>query len=216
MKKNKKIKNVLRSLNYDLFQQQQYKVLPSATIDPDMLKQKTIPSHIDINPQEGSPVTEITKFINTETKKLPSIRELYRLFNLFNLLYFGGKLPPVKIEYSTRMSAAGSYTPERKLIRIGSKYHELFPMDIEDTLKHEMIHIIHFRHDTKFKKEAIRIGCSVKAKYHQSLRRIPKYLYYCPSCNCEFPRQKRFRMASCGYCSKGGKYDERFKLRLKK
>ena len=122
MKKNKKAKNILRAMNYDLFQQPHYPVLSSATIDPEKLKRRTIPSHIDINPKEGSPVTEITKLFNKQSKKLPSINELYILFNLFNLLYFEGKLPPVKIEYSTRMSAAGSYTPEKKLIRIGSKY----------------------------------------------------------------------------------------------
>lgn len=205
MKKNKKIKNILRSLNYDLFQQQQINKLPSLTIDADMLEQKTVSFLIDVKPDNSPVITG-----------LPSVEELYRHFDLFNILYFKGQLPQIKIEYSYRMSAAGSYTPEKKLIRIGYKYHELFPSDIEDTLKHEMIHIINFRHDSKFKKEAVRIGCSIKAKYHKSLSKQPKYVYYCPSCHCEFPRQKRFRMASCGYCSKGGKYDERFKLRPKK
>jgi len=216
MKKNNRIKNVLRSLNYDLFHQKQYTVLPLAKIDTDNLKQKTTPSYGDIKTIDISFTEDSKEHFSTTHKKLPSVNELYRLFNLFNLLYFEGKLPSVKIEYSNRMSAAGSYTPEKKLIRIGNKYHELFPYDIEDTLKHEMIHIIHFSHNSKFKVEASRIGCSVKAKYHPSLSRKPKYLYYCPYCDCEFPRQKKFRMASCGYCSKDGKYNEKFKLRLKK
>jgi hypothetical protein len=113
------------------------------------------------------------------------------------------------------MMSAGSYTPSHKLIRIGRKYHEVFPRDIDDTLKHEMIHIVHFNHNAAFKAEARRIGCSVRAQSHPSLRKPPRYLYECPACRTEYPRQKILRMASCGDCSRGGKFDSRFKLRLK-
>lgn len=148
--------------------------------------------------------------------KLPPVEELYRMFDMFNLLYWGGKLPRVKIEYSSRMMSAGSYTPSMRLIKIGRKYHEIFPEDLSDTLKHEMIHIIHIRHDAAFKREASRVGSSVKARYHPSLRKPPRYIYVCPNCKKEYPRQKQLRMASCGDCSKGGKYDERYKLKAKK
>jgi predicted SprT family Zn-dependent metalloprotease len=150
-----------------------------------------------------------------KSASLPSIEELYQLFDRINWTYFAGKLPRVKIEYSSRMGCAGTYTPDEKLIQIGKKYHTLFPTEIEDTLKHEMIHIIHFYHDAKFKKEAERIGATLKAKSHPSLMRPPKYIYECPGCKSEFPRQKPFRMASCGPCSKG-KYTPKFKLVLKK
>jgi predicted SprT family Zn-dependent metalloprotease len=153
--------------------------------------------------------------VKTKTTALPSIEELYQLFDRINWTYFGGKLPRTKIEYSSRMGCAGTYTPDDKLIQIGKKYHTLFPTEIEDTLKHEMIHIIHFHHDAKFKKEAERIGATLKAKSHPSLMRTPKYIYECPGCKSEFPRQKPFRMASCGPCSKG-KYTPKFKLVLKK
>ncbi len=149
-------------------------------------------------------------------KRLPTLEELYRMFDIYNMLYFAGKLPAATIEYSNRMSNAGSYTPSEKLIRIGRKYHEIFPNDLPDTLKHEMIHIIHLRHDAMFKQEAARIGATVKARSHPDLCRPPKYIYICPGCKKEYPRQKRLVMASCGDCSDKGKFDKRYKLKLYK
>jgi predicted SprT family Zn-dependent metalloprotease len=145
---------------------------------------------------------------------LPSERELAKLFDHYNWVYWGGKLPRVRVEYSTRMTSAGSYSPHRKLIRIGRKYHELFPEDLHDTLKHEMIHIIHLNHGPKFKAEARRVGATRNARSHPTLRRPPRYIYACPGCGHRYERQKRLVMASCGDCSKGGSFDPRFKLRL--
>ncbi len=146
---------------------------------------------------------------------LPSITELYRMFEIYNRQYFKNKLPQVKITYSKRMLVAGGYYPSKKEIRISEKYHKLFPDEVYDTLKHEMIHITHFKHDAVFKRIARRIGASVRANEHPSLRRPPKYIYICPGCFTEYPRHKRLRMASCGRCSKD-KFDPRFKLVLKK
>ncbi len=188
----KTIRKLLQSLNYDLFRQTE--IIESAQIK--------FPSVVDIDVPQKTDV--------------PPIEKLYQLFDKFNILYFDNKLPQVKIEYSTRMTNAGSYTPALKLIKISKKYHEIFPSDIEDTLKHEMIHILHFYHNADFKKEAARIGASLKAKSHPSLRRKSKYLYICPNCKKEYPRQKRIRMASCGSCSEKGRFDNRFKLKLYK
>ena len=138
------------------------------------------------------------------------------MFDKFNWQFFDGKLPRVKIEYSKRMLAAGSYTPSYKLIKLGVKYHQVFPDEIADTLKHEMIHIIHYHHNAAFKAEAKRIGASLNAKFHQSLKREPKYLYVCNNCEMKYPRQKRLRMASCGKCSTGRKYNNKYKLVLSK
>ena len=147
---------------------------------------------------------------------LPSISELYKSYERINWQYFDGNLPSVRIEYSTRMSSAGSYTPADRLIRMGRRYHQLFPEEIEDTLKHEMIHILNPSHNVAFKAEAKRIGASLRAKSHPTLQRTPRYLYFCDSCKREYPRQKRFRMASCGKCSSGGRYDLKYKLKLMK
>ncbi|PWB68196.1 hypothetical protein C3F09_12090 [candidate division GN15 bacterium] len=144
---------------------------------------------------------------------LPSESELYRLYDEYNWLYFGGKLPAARIEYSTRMTSAGSFSKGEKLIRIGRRYHELFPEEVADTLKHEMLHFLHPTHGAAFKKDAARIGATVRAKAHPSLCRPPRYVYACPGCGKLYPRQKRLRMASCGECSRSG-FDRRFKLRL--
>ena len=152
----------------------------------------------------------------SDIKKLPTEKELYRLFDRCNWIYFRGKLPRPTIEYSDRMTMAGAFIPDQRLIRISRRYHQLFPEEIIDTLKHEMIHLVHLKHDNFFKAEAERVGASVRARWHPSLTRPPKYLYHCPQCATEFPRQKRLVMASCGYCSPRGKYDVRFKLILKR
>ena len=174
----------IKALNFDLFENAQ----------------------IAISVQEISP--------KDQSGLLPSTETLYHLFNRFNYLYFDGKLPRPVIEYSSRMTCAGSYTPVKNLIKISQKYHAIYPNEIEDTLKHEMIHIIHFNHNAAFKAEAKRIGSSLKAKTHPSLRKSPKYLYVCPSCGLEYPRQKKVRMSSCGSCSRNNEFERRFKLIL--
>lgn len=146
---------------------------------------------------------------------LPSIENLEEMFDIYNAHYFGGKLPLVKITYSKRLLAAGCYYPQKKEIRLSVRYHKLFPDEVYDTLKHEMIHVIHLKHDAAFKRMARRIGASVKANDHPDLRKPPRYLYVCPVCHTEYPRQKRLRLASCGKCSRHG-FDDRFKLILKK
>jgi predicted SprT family Zn-dependent metalloprotease len=147
--------------------------------------------------------------------ELPGIADLERMFDIYNREYFDGKLPKVKIRYSKRMLVAGGYFPQKREIRISEKYHTYFPDEVYDTLKHEMIHIVNFRHDAAFKIMARRIGASLRANEHPALRRPPRYIYICQQCFTEYPRHKRLRMASCGRCSKG-KFDARFKLVLKK
>lgn len=152
----------------------------------------------------------------TKSQSLPSEPELYMLFDQFNHQFFGGALPRVKIKYSGRMLNAGSYTPSAGIIKIGKKYHAIFPEEIEDTLKHEMIHILYPNHDAKFKAVAAGIGASLKAKSHPDLRGSYKYLYVCPACGKEFHKRKRLRLAYCGTCARGNNFRPEFKLRLKK
>ncbi len=153
--------------------------------------------------------------IDTGSGALPSIDELYQRFQQYNIKYFAGKLPTPRIRYSPRMLCAGQYIRSRQEIVLSRKYHEVFPQDIDDTIKHEMIHIIHFNHSSDFKREAARIGASVKAKSHQSLRMQPRYVYQCRICKTEYPRRKRLISASCGKCSPS-RFDPKFKLVLKK
>jgi len=202
MPRNKSRQKALAALTYDLFTTESIVPIAPATMDT-RIKQERQPTVL----------TDI-RAGNEHHDKLPAVEELYRMFDQFNLIYFEGKLPSVKIDYSNRMFSAGSYTPSLKLIKIGRKYHELFPGDLPDTLKHEMIHIRHFNHDATFKAEAKRIGAAARARSHPSLRREPRFIYECPSCRKQYPRQKRLVLSSCGDCSSKRKYDKRHKLRL--
>lgn len=157
-----------------------------------------------------------TSIENQSNKSLPSLLELYQMYDRINLGFFGGRLPQARILYSERMLIAGTFSPVKNEIRIGKKYHEIFPDELEDTLKHEMIHIINPCHDSKFKNLAGKIGASLKARTHPKLRGNYKYLYYCPACGAEYARRKRLRMAYCGICSRGHGFDSRFKLELLK
>ncbi len=206
-----KIKNrqIQRAMNYDLFNIE--KITPPAPATIDSIIKTDFEKH-RLNRISLSVSDSVVKSEN----QLPESLELYKMFDNFNWQYFEGKLPKVKIEYSKRMLAAGSYTPSNKLIKLGIKYHLVFPDEIADTLKHEMIHIIHYHHNSAFKAEARRIGASLNAKFHPSLKKAPKYLYLCQTCQTEYPRQKILRMASCGKCSVSRKYDKKYKLVLSK
>ncbi len=211
MAQSKRQKKAIAALNLDLFEPENLTPPAPATMHTRLAEEV----HKVRQAKSEAPVVSIDLDPVIEKGSLPTVDQLYRLFDRYNWLYFDGKLPKVRIEYSNRMLAAGAFYLKEKLIKIGRKYHEVFPDDITDTLKHEMIHIIHFRHDAAFKRVAKRIGASVKAQYHPTLRRPARYIYECPGCRMEYPRQKRIRMASCGKCSYRGKFDRRFKLRLK-
>ena len=187
---SKKQMKTLAEVNFDLFQPVMVQTRPIMPI-----REETLPDQDNII-------------------SLPPVSWLYRMFDEFNQQFFEGRLPRAKISYSDRMLIAGSFTPVKNEIKIGRKYHRIFPDEIADTLKHEMIHIINPNHDSRFKSIAARIGASVRARSHPSLRGNYKYLYICPHCGREYPRQKRLRMAYCGICTKNGQYDARFKLRL--
>ena len=146
-------------------------------------------------------------------ENLPAVGELYRLFDLFNLVHFDGKLPTVRLSYSTRMLSAGSCSPREREIKLGVRYHQIFREELTDTLKHEMIHLVHYYHDAAFQAKARELGVSMHANSHPDLRRPARFVYECPECRKTYPRQKRFRMVSCGDCSNGS-FERRFKLRL--
>lgn len=202
IKRVKRLKRALSTLNYDLFQVKDLTPPAPATIHSKIID-AALP-RIEVPPET----------ISLSTNDLPDEAELARRFDIYNWQFYQGKLPRPRIVYSKRMKAAGSYSPSENMIKIGHAYHEVFPEEINLTLKHEMIHILHLKHDRKFKEEARRLGTSLKARYHSSLIRPPKFVYACPGCQKEYPRQKRLVMASCGDCSPKGRFDQRFKLVL--
>jgi len=143
----------------------------------------------------------------------PDEADLHRLYDNLNVKYYCGTLPKVKIEWSSRMKHAGKCIVTHRIIRLGTGYHQHYPEDIVDTLKHEMIHLKILNHGPEFTREAARIGTTRFAKDYPGMLRGLKYLYQCPACGETFPSRKRFRERSCGRCSKG-KYDPRFKLKF--
>jgi len=147
------------------------------------------------------------------TDELPSEPELYCLFDSLNGRYFGSSLPRPTIEWSTRMKHAGKCEMKGRVIRLGRAYHEHYPEDVVDTLKHEMIHLIYPNHGPEFKREAERIGTSRYARQYPGMLKGLKYLYVCPTCGTEFPSRKMLRMRSCGPCS-GGRYNGKHKLQF--
>jgi predicted SprT family Zn-dependent metalloprotease len=203
MKSNRRQLKALASLNLDLF-------APETLTRP---APATLYSKIQAYAGGVAEAVAVLPEEPTDADGLPSTEQLYRLFERYNWMYFQGRLPQAAIEYSDRMTSAGAYLPGQRLIRIGRKYHRIFPEDIADTLKHEMIHLRHLNHNAAFREEADRVGASLRARSHPALGKPPRYVYVCDACGTEYPRQKRLRMASCGICSSGGRYDSRFKLR---
>jgi len=204
MLRTKRKLKALAALNLDLFR-------PDCLTPP---APATLYSKIEQMAGQRSEAVSIS--IEPSEPGLPAEAELYRLFDRYNWMYFDGRLRRPKIEYSSRMRTAGSYIPSQGIIRIGRMYHEVFTDEIGDTLKHEMIHIRHLSHNRAFKAEAARIGASLRANTHPSLRKPSRYVYVCQNCEREYPRQRRMRMASCGYCSRDGRFDSRYKLKLRK
>lgn len=206
---------VVKESNYDLFDPgnifPELAPLDSATPVPRVSPDSIMPELV----APGLILPEADLIIEEEPiKELPTELELYEIFDRLNLNLFDHQIPRLNIRYSKRMLMAGSFTPTKNEIKIGRKYHLIFPDDIEDTLAHEMIHFFYPNHGRRFKDLANRLGVSLKAKEHPDLRLACRYLYYCPSCNKEYPRRKRLRMASCGSCTAGRNFDARFKLKL--
>ena len=202
---------VVSESNYDLFDPANIfpELASSVLISPDSVSPEPT------SPEIALPLVE-TALEELPTKELPTETELYEIFDRLNYKLFDNQIPRLNIKYSKRMLIAGSFTPVNKKIKIGWKYHLFFRHDIEDTMVHEMIHYFYPNHGRNFKDMAKRLGVSLKAKEYPGLRQACRYLYYCPNCNKEYPRRKRLRMASCGSCSSGRKFDRRFKLKLKK
>ena len=144
---------------------------------------------------------------------LPDPEELARRYAEFNLRYFENTLPPVTLKWSKRMRIAGTCDSRRRIITLSHTYHTHFPNDVDDTLKHEMIHLRCPHHDAAFRREAARIGTSVHCRDYPELHPRARFVYVCPTCSTEYPRVKRAQLY-CGRCARRG-FDPRFKLILR-
>lgn len=141
-------------------------------------------------------------FISQNHADLPDVEELQLRFQRFNVEFFKSKLPNATIRWSTRMRIAGTCHRHRALITLSRPYHERFPQDVDDTLKHEMIHLRYAGHGPAFKREAQRVGASIHCREYEGIHPRAKYVYACPTCWREFRRTKPGELF-CGRCSKG-------------
>jgi len=144
---------------------------------------------------------------------LPDECELARRFVQFNLRYFNGRLPAAIVRWSARMRIAGTCDRQGKVITLSRPYHLHFPDDVDDTLKHEMLHLRLPHHDDAFRREAERIGATVHCKDYPGLHPRARYIYVCPSCETVFHRSRKERLY-CGRCSRS-RLDSRFILVLR-
>lgn len=133
---------------------------------------------------------------------LPDEAELQRRFAQFNLELFKSRLPDVSIRWSTRMHIAGTCRRHRALITLSWPYHERFPEDVDDTLKHEMIHLKYSGHGPAFRREAARVGASLHCREYEGIHPRANLVYACPTCWREFRRAKPSELY-CGRCSRG-------------
>ena len=145
---------------------------------------------------------------------LPDEAELQRRFARFNIDLFKSKLPAATIRWSGRMRIAGTCHRHRALITLSRPYHERFPDDVDDTLKHEMIHLRYAGHGPAFRREAQRVSASIHCREYDGIHPRAKLIYACPACWREFHRAKPGDLY-CGRCSRG-RLQPQFRLILKR
>jgi len=145
--------------------------------------------------------------------QIPDEAELARRFATFNTQYFQGRLPYAVVRWSSRMRIAGTCDRQRRIITLSRPYHLHFPNDVDDTLKHEMIHLRLPHHDEAFRRVAERVGATMHCKEYPGLHPRARYIYVCPNCETVFHRTRKERLF-CGRCS-GRRLDPRFMLVLR-
>ncbi len=162
--------------------------------------------------------------------QLPDESRLNRLFDELNARWWDGRLPKVPVRWSSRLRAAAGKIWVSRMngleIVLSRAYHEHFPDEVKDTLKHEMVHL-YLRtcgsakadgrsHGPAFRAEAERVKAPIRAKPYPGAHRPYRYEWRCPSCGRTFRSRVRGTWA-CGYCCNRynhGKYSDSFRLRL--
>lgn len=138
--------------------------------------------------------------------------DLQALYAEVNRRHFGGRLPHVTVRWSPRLKVAGQIVKSNRLILLGLEYHCHFPRDVRSTLKHEMVHLLHWNHDEAFRRECRRVGGAVNCKTYPGIFRPYKYIYECPGCGSRHPVRRRIH-AACARCG-GGRRRGEFRLLL--
>jgi SprT protein len=139
----------------------------------------------------------------------------------------------LRVEWNSRLqTAAGRADYRNKLISLNPRLVE-HPEEIDRTLRHELAHILaQFRagrrrispHGPEWLQACRDLGIAGEKRCHtlpfQAKRYVPRFIYHCPNCRCDFPRVRKLkRTVACLACCRahnGGEFDVRFRLRLTK
>jgi predicted SprT family Zn-dependent metalloprotease len=139
-------------------------------------------------------------------------QDLPALFDGINRRHFGGRLPRSAVRWSTRLKVAGQIVRSNRVLLLGLEYHCHYPADVVSTLKHEMVHLLHWNHDEAFRRECARIRAPLHCRTYPGMFRPFKYVYACPGCGLRH-RVRRIIHASCARCGRGV-FRSRHRLRL--
>jgi len=162
-----------------------------------------------------------------KTQKIQAI-DLNELYDQLNDRWWKGKLAKVPSRWSTRMHAiAGKFWSSKQgpEIVLSVKYHSYFPGQIEDTLKHEMVHVYIHQHGLRkygqmhgraFIEEAKRVGAPIHCSIYPEIRKPFKYEWACPNCG-RTSKSRVKRTWACKPCCvehNRGRYSERYQLQI--
>jgi predicted SprT family Zn-dependent metalloprotease len=157
---------------------------------------------------------------------------LAEIFHDLNREYFAGELPLPELEWNSRLSStAGRFCPGSRRpifprapkIEVATYLREISdgPLHIRDTVLHEMIHYLlwhrkqPYGHTAEFHRIMKRVGAK---RYNPVPKERPvKYWYECPGCQRKIPARRRMDKYACLVCCEkenGGKFAEKFRLRL--
>lgn len=155
---------------------------------------------------------------------------LHDLYDRLNARWWDGRLPSIPLRWSRRMhAAAGKYWRSRVRgweIVLSVPYHEHFPDEVTDTLKHEMVHVWQHvngflkpggaHHGREFQREAERVGAPRHCRTYPGLRRPLKYEWACPNCGRRARSRVRWVRACRPCCDRHnrGRFSVRYQLRL--
>ena len=160
-----------------------------------------------------------TKHPDRSTPEPLSFEQLQLAWSRFNLRYFRNALPPIRIEWSARLTAsAGMFvscvgpraalaappTGERRMIRLSLPLlgGQLEP-EILSTLAHEMIHQWQFdhlkrrpNHGPDFRRIMLvmnqdGLGITIRHDLDEAVQSFMRYFWRCTQCGRDYHRQRR-------------------------
>jgi len=162
---------------------------------------------------KGKKVKERMKAIKEryENKYLRTVQEiknidLWSKFVKFNKKYFNQELELETLKWSKRLTrSAGNCSRSKSTIKLSVDYHRKYPEDIDNTLVHEMIHLVASGHKGKFKREMQRVNRIAGERLvtiNSKERARANHVAYCPTCDEVIGERSRLtdRMREYGYC----------------